>query len=153
MEVHKGISAIIIVLIGLLGIAGCGGGDSSLSKAEYKQQAELVCNKGLKDREELLKELTAEYEQRNPKQSKKEEAEEHALNVRKLMAIYGGTTEELADVGLPEQEEKTAEELVKAREDGAAKLESEPSAVAEFATIFGKATKVSEKLGVASCGK
>jgi cytochrome P450 len=151
--VHKGISAIVFVFVGLLAIAGCGGGDSSLSKAEYTQQSELVCNRGLKEREELLKDLTAEYEQRNKKQSSKEEAEEHARNVRKLMAVYQGTTEELADVGTPEEGEKMAEELIKAREDGTQKLESEPSAVAEFTTIFAKATKAAEQLGVASCGK
>jgi hypothetical protein len=153
VEVHKGISAIIIVLVGLLGIAGCGGGDSSLSKTEYKQQAELVCNKGLKEREELLKEITAEYEQRNPTATAKEEAEEHARNVRKLMVVYQGTTDELAEVGSPEQGEKTAEELITAREDGTQKLKAEPLAVSEFTTIFAKATKISEQLGVASCGK
>ena len=42
--VQKGISAIIVVLVGLLGIAGCGS-DSSLSKSEYEQKLELVCKK------------------------------------------------------------------------------------------------------------
>lgn len=150
---HKGISAIVFVLVGLLGIAGCGGGDSSLSKAEYQQQIEIVCNKGLKEREELLKELGAEYEKRKPNASAKEVAEEQAQNVRRLMAVYRGTTEELAEVGLPEQGQKTAEELVKAREDGTAKLEADPTAVSEFITIFAKATKTAEKLKASSCGK
>ncbi|HET9154115.1 MAG TPA: hypothetical protein VFN85_08365 [Solirubrobacterales bacterium] len=149
---QKGISPFVFVLIGILGIAGCGG-SSSVSSAEYKRQSELVCNKGLSDREELLKEVSAEYEKRNPNASAREEAEEQARNVRKLMAVYQGTTEELADLGFPAQGEKMAEELVQAREDGAAKLEADPQVISEFTKIFAKATKAAEGLGVASCGK
>lgn len=154
MKVHKGISVVAVVLIGLLGIAGCGG-DSSLSKAEYQQQIELVCNKGLKEREELFKEVTAEYEKKSRNASRKKLAELQANNVRRLMAVYQGTTEEIADLGLPEQGEKKAEELVKGREDGTAKVEADPQgSVAEFATIFAKPNKISEDFfEVASCAK
>jgi hypothetical protein len=152
VDVHKGISALIAALIGLLCIAGCGG-SSTISKAEYQQQTELVCNKGLKEREELLKKVSAEYYKQSGKASQKEQAEEQAENVRKLMAVYQRTTEELGDISFPEQGEKAAEELVKAREDGAAKLKANPQDIAEFATIFAKATKSAEGLGVASCGK
>jgi hypothetical protein len=152
--VQKGISAIVVVVvIGLLGMTGCGGGDSSISKAEYEQQIEVACNKGLKEREELLKEITPEYEKQARGASQKELAEIQARNIRKLMAIYRGTTEELADVDLPEQGEKMAEELVKSREDGAAKVEADPQVFTEFTRVFAKATKAANGLGVASCGK
>lgn len=155
MKVHKGISAVAVVLIGLLGIAGCGGGDSSLSKAEYQQQIELVCNRGLKEREELFKEVTAEYAKESRNANAKEIAELQADNVRKLMATYQKTTEEIADLGLPEEGEKKAEELVSGREKGVAKVESNPqSAILEFAKVMEKPNKIAEDFfEVASCAK
>jgi hypothetical protein len=155
-KVHKGISAIVVVLVGLLGIVGCGGGgggDSSVSRAEYEQQAELICNEGLKEREEVFKEVSAEYERRDRNASAKETAEEQAQNVRKLMAAYGVTTEELADVGFPEQDKKKAEELLQEREDGFEKIKADPQKMSEFIAIFAKAAKIAHGLGVASCGK
>ncbi len=149
---HKRISGVVIVLIGLLGITGCGDA-SSISKSDYKQQVELVCNKGLKEREELLKKVTPEYVRRSRNATAKERVEEQEQNVRKLMTVYQGTTEELVDIGLPDEGEKTAEELVKAREDGASKLKADPRLIGEFTAIFAKASKSAEDLGVSSCGK
>jgi hypothetical protein len=152
--VHKGISAIVVVLIGLLGIAGCGGGgSSSVSQAEYEQQAELVCNEGLKQREEVFKKVSAEYARRDRSASAKELAEEQAQNVRELMATYDVTTEKLTDVGLPEKDTKKAEELLQEREKGASQIEKDPTKMSEFIAIFAKAGKIAHGLGVASCGK
>jgi hypothetical protein len=154
-KVHKGISAVVAALIAVLGIAGCGGGNSSISKAEYQQQIELVCNKGLKEREEFFKEVTQEYTQQSKNATPKELAEIQAKNVRRLMAVYKGTTEEIADLGLPEQGEKKAEELVKGREDGVAKVEEETvRGVAQFSAIMAKPNKIAEDFfEVTSCAK
>jgi hypothetical protein len=146
-EVRKGISGIIIVLIGLLAWSGCGGGGSSLSKAEYQQQLELVCNKGLQEREEFLvksNELAAEGKVKVSK----------ADGIRKLFGVYAGTTEKIAEIGLPEEEEEKAEELVQAREASVAKVEADPfSALTDSVTIFAKPRKIAEELEVASCAK
>ncbi len=144
---HKGISAIVVVLIGLLGITGCGG-DSSLSKSEYEQKLELVCNTGLKKREEFIAGVTQEYQ----KSGKKPNAKEQAENLRNLMGVYQETTEEIADIGLPEPGDQKAEELVKAREDAVAKVKASPqSALFEFPKIFGKAYRLAEDFDSASC--
>jgi hypothetical protein len=150
--VHKWISAITVVLIGLLGILGCGG-DSTISRAEYERQIELACNKGLKEREELFSHMTVEYERRARTASQREQAEEQAGNVRQLMAGYQETTEEIADVGFPEKGRKMAEALLEAREDGTARLIAHPQEFAEWTAIFAKAAKAANGLGVASCGK
>lgn len=150
---HKGISAVIVVVVGLLGITGCGG-DSSISKAEFDQQLELVCNRGLKEREELLGKIAQEYQGRDRNATQKEQAEEQLVNIRKLMAVYRGTTEEIADIGLPDQKEKAAEDLVKAREEVVAKVESDPTrALANASTIFAKASKAAETFDVTSCAR
>jgi hypothetical protein len=147
--VHKGISGIIVVLVGLLGIVGCGG-NSSLSKAEYAQKLELVCNEGLKDREEFIAEVGRHYESRQQQPTTEEQSE----NLRNLMAVYEGTTKEIADIGLPEQDEKKAEELVKAREGAVARVEADPhNALAEIAEIFAKAYRIAEEFDAGSCAR
>lgn len=135
-------------------VLGCGGGDSSLSKQEYDQKLELVCNKGLKEREEFIGKLDRKYEQRNPNANAKEKAEEQTENIKNLMAVYKGTTEEIADIGLPEKNEKKAEELVQSREAAVAKVLADPAgALANTTTIFAKNIKIAEELEVASCAK
>ena len=148
--VHKGLRGIgIVVLVGLFGIAGCGGG-SSLSKAEYHQKLELVCNKGLQEREEFLTKVGEELAKKGGKSTPRSQAE----NIRKLVAVYQGTTEEIAEIGVPEQEGKKAEELVQAREEAAKKVDANPlRARAAIGTIFAKATKVGEELEVESCAR
>lgn len=141
---RKGISAIVIVLIGLLG-PGCGGDSSSLSKAEYRQQVELICNKGLQDREEFL--VKSNEEAAAGRKVGRDEG------LRLYMDVYEGTTEEIADLSPPEESEKKAEELVQAREAAAVKVDKDPrSSLTQSLDIFAKAKKISEDLEVASCG-
>jgi hypothetical protein len=151
--VHKGITAAIVVFVGLLCIAGCGG-SSTISKAEFEQKLELVCNKGLREREELLGEIAQEYQGKSPKESAREQAEEQSANVKKVMAVYRQTTEEIDGIGLPEEKEKAAEDLVRAREDVVNKVEADPTnALANASTVFAKASKAAKSFDVASCAK
>lgn len=150
---QKGIGAIAVVLIGLLGIGGCGG-DSSVSKAEYEQQVELVCKKGLEERQDLLKRISQEYLRKKRNASAKEQADLQAENLRQLMGIYREVTEEIADAGLPTKGEAMAEELVAERESGIAKIEADPKGtIGEFGALFAKANKIAEDLDVPSCAK
>jgi hypothetical protein len=145
--VHKGISATIVALFGLLVIAGCGG-NSSLSKSDYEQKLELVCNAGLKNRSEFISELSREYQKRQQEATVKEQAE----NLRKLMTVYQGTTEEIADIGLPDQGQEKAEELLKSREDAVAKIKADPgSTLPEFSEIFAKSFRIAKEFGAHSC--
>ncbi|HEY5942302.1 MAG TPA: hypothetical protein VIT89_05500 [Solirubrobacterales bacterium] len=138
----------LAVAAALLVVAGCGSDDSSISKQEYDQELELVCNKGLQEREELVSQLGKEFEEGKQKSNTKSQTE----NIRKLIATYQGTTEEIADIGLPEKSEKKAEELVQEREKAAAKVEDDPlGSLGVTATTFEKANKVAEDLDAKSC--
>lgn len=141
--------AIIGLAVAAALMAGCGGDDdSSLSKQEYDQKLELVCNKGLQEREELVSRLGKEFEEGKQKSNSKTQTE----NIRKLIAIYQGTTEEIDDLGLPEQSEMKAEELVEERERAAEKVEADPlGSLGVTATTFEKANKVAEDLEAGSC--
>lgn len=152
--VFKAITVLAIAAAAFL-VFGCGGGgDSTLSKQEYDQKLELVCNKGLQDREEFIGNLEQKYERRNPKANAKEKAEEQSENLMGLMTVYEGTTEEIAEIGLPEKEEEKAEELVQTREDAAAKIRANPAdALANVSTILAKTNEVAEELEVASCAR
>lgn len=141
--------AIVGLAVAAALLAGCGGDDdSSISQQEYDQQVELVCNKGLQEREELVSQLGKEFEEGKQKSNTKSQTE----NIQKLIAVYQDTTEEIADVGLPENNEKKAEELVEEREKAAEKVEADPlGSLGVTSTTFEKANKVAEDLKAKSC--
>jgi hypothetical protein len=148
--VHKAIVGLAVAAGLLMAASGCGGGSSSLSKAEYEQQLELVCNKGLQEREAFVAKVSEEYAQKKSGTDSKSQAQ----NIRGFMTVYNGITEKIDEIGLPEQDQKKAEELVQTREDAAAKIEADPlGTFPESLQIFAKPNKISEEFGVHSCAK
>jgi hypothetical protein len=133
----------------LLTLAACGGGgDSTISKQSFDRQLEVVCNKGLQDREEVMSRLGREYQESGQKTSTQLQTE----NVRKLIGAYQRTTEEIDDLDLPEGSEQKVEELVEAREKAAETVEADPlGSIGVNATTFNKANKVATELEAASC--
>jgi hypothetical protein len=130
-------------------LAGCGGDDSSISKQEYDQQLEVVCNKGLQEREELTTKLGQEAEEGKKKKGIGDVAEV----IKQLIGIYKGTTEEIADIGLPEGTEKEAEALVQGREEAAEQVEADPlGSVSINSPAFDNAVKAAANLDAKSCG-
>jgi hypothetical protein len=146
--VRKAITGLAVAGILLLVISGCGGDDSPVSKQEYDQKLELACNQGLKEREKFLREVNKKFEEQGQKASKDFQSE----NLLGLIAVYQGTTEEIDDIGLPEEDEKKAEELVDTREVAAEKVEADPlGTIEKLPTIFKKTNEVAEDLEAKSC--
>jgi hypothetical protein len=138
----------IFMAAALLAAAGCGGGDSSVSKQEFEQQLKAACNKGLQAREHSYTQITNEYLESGKQPTPDYQAE----NIRKLFASYQETTEEIADIGLPEGEEKKAEALIKAREDGYDTVIEDPLATREkWPQVFHDASKKAEAFGAGTC--
>ena len=137
------------VLIAILAVVGCGG-DSALSQAEYSQQLELVCNKGLQERETLVNSINREVQEQ---QKSTLTPDEQAENLRKLMAVYQDqTVEKIKELGLPEQEPEQVEELIEEMEEASAKVIATPrTAVESLQAIFKEADEAADSLGVQSC--
>lgn len=147
---HKAIAGLAVVGALLLVTSGCGGGDDStvVSKQEYDQKLELACNQGLKEREAFLNKVNHAFEELGGDVSKAFQTE----NIRKLVAVYQGTTEEIADIGLPEENKKKAEELVQTREKAAAQVEADPlGSLSSLGYVFKKTNQIAEDLEASSC--
>jgi hypothetical protein len=135
----------------LLAFAGCGGGsdDSSVSKQEFTSQLKEVCENGREARRLLLKNLAKEYYE---ERAARPTDEYQAGNIRKLMDIVQNTTAEIADIGLPEGEEKKVEDWIRAREEATAKVEASPLGTRDnLQAIFENSYAESQALGVGTC--
>ncbi|HET9196970.1 MAG TPA: hypothetical protein VFN92_01780 [Solirubrobacterales bacterium] len=140
----------MILIAMLVGLTACGSDDSSsLSKEEYTQQLKLVCNEGLKDRETLTRELAKDYYENR---AQNPTPEYQAENLVKMIHVYQGTTQSIADIGMPEGEEKKVEEFIREREEAAAKVEASPIGTRDaIETIFKEANEQAAALGAEGC--
>jgi hypothetical protein len=120
-----------------------------VSKQEFTEQLKEVCENGREARRVLLKNLAKEYyEERAARPTDSYQAG----NLRKLMAIVQDTTAEIADIGLPEGEEKKVEDWIRMREEAAAKVEASPLGTRDnLQAIFENSYATSRTFGVGSC--
>jgi hypothetical protein len=146
---RKGALIFAVFLASLAALAGCGGGDSSLSDKEFHQQLNLVCNHGSREEEEVYGQLAKEYHERETKIT----AQVAAANVLQLVASYQRTTEAIADIGLPEGKsaKKQAEALIQLREEAAKTIQKDPVHRERLAVIFKKPNERAMALGVQGC--
>jgi len=148
--VGKGIFIAAVVLAMLFAVVGCGGGggETTVSASEYKSQVTLVCNQAEQKLQELITRLKNEYQER----PEKAEARYQAENLLKLIGLYEETTEELADVGVPEGGEEEAEDLIHAREESAAEVQASPLGTRDaFQVVFRDANDILKKLEANGC--
>jgi hypothetical protein len=141
----------LVVLAMTLASAGCGGGDSSttVSKQEFTKELKEVCENGREARRLLLKELAKEYYE---ERARAPTDAYQAGNIRKLVAIIQGTTDEIAALDLPEGEEKKVEDWIRGREEAAAKVEASPLGTRDnLQAIFEGSYAASRALDVGSC--
>lgn len=146
---RKGITGLAVLGVSLLIMAGCGGDSSTISEEEYALKLELVCNEGIQARQDLFSAVSQEYaELSEDERTTQVEVE----NLRKLVGTYQETTEKVAEIGLPEGNEKEAEEFVREREEAAAKIQASTLATREaLPKIFEKPDKLAESLGGDGC--
>lgn len=141
---------LIAAIAAVLAFAGCGGsGDSTLSKAEFTQQLKLVCNEGQQARQTLINNISRDYYEHHAQRPTDHYQEQNLL---KLMATYQATTNKIADIGLPEGEEKKVERFIQSREEAAAKVEASPLGTRDnLLELFRGPEEEAQALGVGGC--
>ena len=137
-------------------VTGCGGGSgndsevtaSSLSKAQYIQKANAVCEKGTKqiatDFAVFLKE----------KESVKEPTEADYVQLFNTVVAPNVEREidELRELGAPKGDEKEVEAILQAREESIQIAEEDPEAIIENSDkVFARASKVAAGYGLKTC--
>lgn len=150
MNVRRGM-ILLAVLALLLSIAGCGGGsgDDTLTQQEFTEELKEVCVNGREARRVFLRDVAKEYyEERETPPTNAYQAK----NLLKLMSIVQDTTAEIADIGLPEGNEKEVEEWIRLREEAAAKVEASPIGTRDnLQALFESSYAKARALGVGTC--
>lgn len=143
----RGPKVTFIVLAVLLAATvgfGCGGDDgsaSALTKAEFIKQADGICKKG-----EARIEVEAE-ELGGPTTM----AQQKELVTDVVVPGIQDQAERIADLGAPEDDEETIEEMIEAIEKGAAELEANPLAGMEGKAPLSDASKIARAYGLEEC--
>ncbi len=109
-----GAAAVVVVVF----LVGCGGGGSALTKAEYVEKADAICQKAQDDAAAYLAEAGIEdFDDPSAEELKKAMAD--------LLSIVATRDEEISELGLPEEEPERAqvEAVAQAFEEAASESE------------------------------
>ena len=140
--------ALLAILIAMLAIAGCGGGDdtSSLTKAEFTKQANAGCKEHTKEREKLFKEVSATID---PSEVTRKDQEMLISDV--LLPPYEKDIENIQSLGAPEGDEQQVEDIVKAMEKSVENVEAKPLVALRDTSQFAEANELAKKYGLDDC--
>jgi len=141
----------ISALVALLGLAlvafGCGGGDDSLTKAEFIKQGDAICKR---TEDQKNKALEAAFAQ----QAKTGEAPDKAFQISLVNTValppVVQMTEELDDLGPPDEE---AEAIVAAFEASTDAITDNPAGVLDGSNPFVEADQLAAEYGFKACSE
>lgn len=149
MRGRKVTFAVLAVLLAAVVGFGCGsddGSESALTKAEFIKQADAICEQG-------NARIEAEAEEFGKEHESEQGTEEHQKQLVTEVVVPGiqAQAEKIADLGAPEGDEETIEEMIEAVEEGAAELEANPLAGMEGKAPLGDASKIARAYGLREC--
>jgi hypothetical protein len=141
-----------MVVVGLMALilsaVGCGGSDSTLTAKEFEQQLKVACKDGVREGNEVYEQISNIYSEGKRKPTRAFQTE----NLEKMMGVYENTTEKIAEIGLPDEGEESAEALIQAREDAAAKTSADVWGTRnEYGVIFKDANEQARDFGASAC--
>jgi hypothetical protein len=147
--VKRGGLALILLAAAVMAVAlgGCGSDSdstASLNKAEYKKQAEVVCQGYESEREEVLGKALEEAGS-NPNGKQKEKL------LLTVLATYENLIAELNDLGLPEGEEQKAESMIESMEEAVDRAKANPESAFTSDLPFREANKQVTAFGLDNC--
>jgi hypothetical protein len=119
----------VLCLLAVAVFAGCGSDDNTnaaaeeaeapLTKAEFVKQAEQICTKGLKEKEQAVSAALKKGAASNPKGIEK-------LVEETIIPSYQRIVEQLGELGVPKEGEAEVEKIVSDFESALDTVESEP---------------------------
>ena len=144
------------ILVGLLvvgAVAGCGGGDEShLSKAQFTKQAEAICTSAYKERQKQGQ-FALDHPDKAGINDKSPNASEE-LVVKVALPPVIKMTEELEELSPPEADEETVEAFVDALNKEIENFEEDPNAaLIAGRSAYANASKIANELDLESCAK
>jgi hypothetical protein len=142
---------VLLLAIGAIG-CGSGGGDTTITNAEFAKQADAICAKAWKKREAAV-EAAFKANEKTGKVSKAQE-EEQLVEVITDAALppLAQMTEELNDLGVPASNAAQAEEMVDAFEAAVTEVEEDPEQFTEGkANPLKTATKLASNQKLKAC--
>lgn len=148
--VVRALGGILAALALTLAVAGCGGGDddttASLTPAQFKKQANAICNEQTEKRNQEIREAI----QGLPKEKllPKKDREELVLQT---LPKYAETPEKLRALGAPEGDEEEVEAIAKAMEEATRKVEADPAQALVSTQQFFEASKLAAEYGLEAC--
>jgi len=147
------VSKKVVALVGVLALlvlsAGCGSGDdNSLTKAEFVKQADAICKKGEKKKNDSL---VSAYKKVGSENKESKNAQEEII-VDVALPPISKMIEELDGLGALNGEEEKAERMVEAFEEEAENVEEDPAGtIAGKVGNFDEANKIAKELGMEDC--
>jgi hypothetical protein len=159
----KGRGVAVLAVLGVLAaaaiLAGCGSDSSSsasatdeaaapLSKAEFVKQADKICEKGIKKKDEAVS--AALKEQAEKAQAAPTAKETAKLVEETVLPSYSETVEQLSQLGVPKGDEAKVEKMTGEFESALKALEADP-AKANESNPFEPADKAAEAYGIENC--
>jgi hypothetical protein len=131
-------------------VPGCGGGSASISKAEFIEKAEAVCEK---DEKELRRDLAAFVKQHENVKFPSEKDVAELVHV-----VFSGNIEgevkALRAIEVPSGDEKQVKALIDAREESLKNAEANPLGLNRNAKlIFAKSRKLAKEYGLEACAQ
>jgi hypothetical protein len=141
----------LVLAVALLA-AGCGGGESTISKAELIKQGDVICEQA---DESQAGELAA-YEQQHAKDlsSASTAAVEEQLIAGVILPSVLTEAEELEALGAPSGEEAKVQAIIAGIEEAAKKAEKAPASIEEGSkSPFNEASKLAREYGFKACAE
>jgi hypothetical protein len=139
-----------IALAGVLASCGSGGGDSgssqALTKKAFVKQANSICTRGIKEKDQILDSGFKKLAQKGTEPPKKDV---EAI-VLKIIPPLEATTEKLGELQPPSQDEETVSALMQEWEDEIDKAAEDPG-TAINATFMETPNLKAREYGLSSC--
>ena len=142
--------AVAIALVAAGAGAGCGGDDEeALSKAEFIEQGDAICEKAAAEGEKQADEMFADLG------SNEEPSEEQLTTFVEdvLKPNIEGQLSDLRDLTPPEEDEETINAVYEQVETGLAKLEDDPKSILSDEDPLSDANQAAEDYGFKECSQ